>query len=687
MKIKILILLSIITLSCFAQNTDSLKHCGADEMRLKLLQSDEKLKKAILKREEALNSFTKDFQKQSLNKSRQSSYVIPVVFHVIHNYGTENISDAQILDGLRVLNNYFNKNSSDSTQIISAFKPLVADCEIEFRLAQKDPSGNCTKGINRIASSLTSVGDHQVKQLIHWPPHQYLNIYIVANAAGLAGHCIWPTDADTIPQWDGIVIGHNYVGSIGTSTPTTQVTLSHEVGHFFNLHHTWGGNNVPGYYFLPCANPNKDCNIDDEVADTPTTIGWQTCNLNGASCGSTLDNVQNMMEYSYCNRMFTPGQKARMHACLNDTIANRNNLWSQNNLQATGTDGNGSYLCAADFYYTNTNICNGKTVTYTNASYNGTIDSVKWYFQGGMPLQSSLQSVVVTYNSPGLYNVKLVAYANGDSVIKQINELVFVTNANAPAGVMFNEDFEDFTNLRDSSFAVLNSDSLVKWEITNIASSNGLQSLWLDNFNNAPKNKDEIISPTINLSGQNGAGIFFKYAFAQKSSLNNDKLALLISKDCGATWVQRWSKQGINLKTTDSSLQAYTPSQQDWTEVIVTNLPSYFYTDGFKFKFVFESDGGNNIFIDDVNVNFTTSAQQISLSEFKIYPQPASDQLLIENEFPFTYEMYNSLGQFIEKSETMNLKHQINCLNKSKGIYFVKLKIGDNYKVQRIAIE
>ena len=183
---------------------------------------------------------------------------------------------------------------ADTSAIVNAFKSIHADCEIEFRLAKKDPSGNCTSGINRIASPYTYTGTHDVKSLIHWDPTKYLNIYVVANAAGLAGHCVWPSDADTIPAWDGIVITHSYVGEIGTSSTLTRVSLSHEVGHYFNLQHTWGGNNVPGYYFLPCADPNKDCNIDDGVSDTPVTIGWQTCNLNGASCGSTLDNVKNI---------------------------------------------------------------------------------------------------------------------------------------------------------------------------------------------------------------------------------------------------------------------------------------------------------------------------------------------------------------------------------------------------------
>ena len=95
-----------------------------------------------------------------------------------------------------------------------------------------------------------------------------------------------------------------------------------------NLKHPWGDSNDPG---LP-----ENCDMDDGVADTPNTVGWDHCDLNGASSGSPKDNVENFMDYSYCSVMFTKGQKARMIAALDTNIADRNNLWSPNNLIATG---------------------------------------------------------------------------------------------------------------------------------------------------------------------------------------------------------------------------------------------------------------------------------------------------------------------------------------------------------------
>ena len=127
---------------------------------------------------------------------------------------------------------------------------------------------------------------------------------------------------------DGVIALSTYVGSIGTSSPTNSRTLTHEIGHFFNLQHVWGNTNAPG---VACG--------DDGVSDTPITKGWDHCpSSNYDVCNNGVDeNFQNYMEYSYCDVMFTQGQNTRMHAALNSTVQNRNNLWTTNNLIATGT--------------------------------------------------------------------------------------------------------------------------------------------------------------------------------------------------------------------------------------------------------------------------------------------------------------------------------------------------------------
>lgn len=685
MKKKLFFLLAAFyTINVVAQ--ESLKYCGADEMRISTLKQNPKIAQAVIKRDVRLEKFTKQFVSDFYNKKTRSvTYIIPIVFHVIHNYGVENISDAQILDGLDIINKTFRKQLADTASIVSVFKPLHADCEIEFRLAQLDPDGNCTSGINRIASPLTAIGDHSVKSLIHWPPNKYLNVYIVSNAAGLAGHCVWPSDADTIPAWDGIVVGYNYIGSIGASNYTQSVALAHECGHYLNLQHIWGGNNVPGFYYYPCADVNKDCTIDDSVADTPPTIGWQSCNLNGASCGNTVDNVQNAMDYSYCNRMFTYGQKARMQACLNSPIAGRNNLWQTANLIATGVLNSPAPFCNVNFTSNKTVVCSGSSnpITFTNTSYNGSFTSTLWTFSGGNPSSSTANSPVITYTTPGKYDVTLKVVNGNDSAM--ITKPNYVSILPTTGGIYpYTEGFETTTSLDGLEWFSNSFDTINNWQLTNTASYSGTKSIMLNNFNNPMSTKDELYSKIINLSGASALNISFMYAYAKKDSSNSDRLQLYITNNCNNTWIQRVNLVSPALETAAITAIPFVPANSTEWKQASASIPSTYFSPNFRFKFVYTSNGGNNIYIDDINLDVNAGINNMDEinASLKLFPNPASEQInisfLLTVAKKINISIVNILGQTIYNSgKEMYSEGEHNITLNSKGIsagmYFIKI--------------
>ena len=685
------ILTSFFALAINSLFSQALLHCGADEMRIETLKKNPAIAKAVIKRDAQLENFTQTFVQnfqantQAAKTSSAATYIIPIVFHVIHNYGVENISDAQLKDGIDMLNKTFRKQRADTASIVTAFKGIHADCDIEFRLAQKDPNGNCHSGINRIASSLTNLGQHDVKNLIHWPPTQYLNIYVVANIPNLAGHCVLPADADTIPLWDGIVLAHNYVGTIGTSNFTQSVAFAHECGHYLNLLHIWGGNNVPGFYYYPCAVATKDCNIDDLVADTPPTIGWQSCNLSGASCGNVVDNVQNTMDYSYCNIMFTQGQKARMHACLNSPIAGRNNLWQTANLIATGVYTTAP-LCKADFVSNKKVICPTNQVIFTNTSYNGSITSYNWKFEGGIPAISSVANPTVTYSSSGSYSVSLKVKNITDSatVVKQ-NYIAVQTSTGAV--YPFTEGFETITTLNGADWLTNNLDTASTWKITTTAFSSGSKSAMITNFNSPIDGKDELYSRGINLTGATTMSVSFKYAFARKDTSNKDQLQLFVVSPCNGTSIQRFSAIGSLLETVSPKTTAFYPTSiSEWKQVSVS-VPSFLYSSGSRLKFVFSRHGGNNIFIDDINIAIDAGIRDLTedISLLSIYPNPTNDNCTVQFnlQFPKTIaiSVVNVLGQKVMELDKQLFNEGENKLHLktaqlSEGIYFIQLSDG-----------
>ena len=673
-------------------------HCGADEMRINTLKANPKVAEAVIKRDLALETYTQQFTQNFHQKNMAGGmiYTIPVVFHVIHMYGNENISNAQIYDGINVLNKTFRKQSADTASIIAAFKPIHADCEIEFRLATLDPNGNCTSGINRIASPLTATGDHAVKSLIQWDPSKYLNIYVVQNAAGLAGHAVWPADADSIPAWDGIVISHDYVGSIGTSNPTRSVVLAHECGHYLNLHHIWGGNNVPNFYYYPCADPFKDCNIDDLVADTPPTIGWQSCNLSGASCGNIVDNVQNAMDYSYCNKMFTYGQKARMQACLNDTMANRNNLWQPANLIATGVASAPGTLCGVDFTANKKVVCatSNNQITFTNASYNGNFTSIEWTFPGGTPSTSSVANPTITYTTVGKHDVTLKVKNGPDSL--QISKTDFIsvlpTSGNPSP---FSEGFESLSDLNGNEWFSNSFDQDNEWQITSGTSYSGSKSVMINNFSNTQSTKDELISPIIDLTGTNNLAITFKYAFAKKDSSNTDQLQLLVSNNCNNTWTSRLNLTGTNLETAPITTNSFTPSSlSEWKSGYAT-IPNTYLNSSFRMKFIYTSKGGNNIFLDDINIQAQVGIEDIDpVIGLSIFPNPGNEQVNVLFELnqqkKITINIYNILGELIESTtgsySAGEQKISLSTRNYPNGYYTLNLSCDKQVTIQPLII-
>lgn len=267
-------------------------------------------------------SYSKEIQPK-----RGSKYIIPVVIHVLHLNGSENISEAQINNALGHLNADFNRKNSDTSQVVAAYKGKIANMNMEFRLATIDPQGNPTTGIERFETIYTDSGIINTPdvKLNQWPHDKYLNIWVCRNVGGGAAAYSWyPSYAQDFPTYDGIVTEARYFGTIGVANANGRHVMTHEVGHYYNLKHPFDD---------PVA--GTDCG-NDEVEDTPITKS-SGCDLGLSSCNPPIiENVQNFMTGSYCFVMFTEGQRMRVDSTLNSNVGGRRNQWQQSNLIATG---------------------------------------------------------------------------------------------------------------------------------------------------------------------------------------------------------------------------------------------------------------------------------------------------------------------------------------------------------------
>lgn len=268
--------------------------------------------------------FTRAFETATARLGQRTGIVvIPVVVHVVWNQPAENVSDAQIMSQLGVLNADYRRLNADAGSAPAAFQPLAADARIQFQLAVRDPHCQPTTGILRRQTNVSgfpvgntqSAADNPVKFTAlggddAWPRDRYLNLWVCRfQDPDLLGYATFPGYPANV---DGVVMAYTAFGTIGSATPPFHLgrTTTHEVGHWLNLFHSFGNNAVPS------------CSDSDEVADTPNQRGPNLgCpGFPSVSCndGPDGDMFMNYMDYVQddCMVMFSAGQAARMNAAL-----------------------------------------------------------------------------------------------------------------------------------------------------------------------------------------------------------------------------------------------------------------------------------------------------------------------------------------------------------------------------------
>jgi|GEM_PF-2026492 len=363
-------------------------------------------------------------------------YTVPVIFHVLWKehegitYG--DIQASQIDRAIEILNADFNQ-TNDQSFIPQNFLNIAGDSQIKFVLAEKDPNGVCLSeaGISRVESDNVFDGSDvipcgnsygsEMQREFHWPRDKYLNIYLVdyistdedgdceadSDSGSTSGYASFPTDVDQSPSLDGIVLNYRNLGDTGEAVDNNDPSLiSHEVGHWLNLDHTWGQG-----AFGTCGN--------DGIDDTPQTSGNDNddfpnncSNYTNNTCGSD-DNVHNFMDYA-CESMFTNGQVAAMRSVLTSSLSDRNNLWSASNLSAVMDCTGGSCATPSTSEITHTEY---STMIYVYAlSYNGINHQFRYRVNGGswvnLPATNSYYSTITNKQANSTYEIQLQLCGN-----------------------------------------------------------------------------------------------------------------------------------------------------------------------------------------------------------------------------------------------------------------------------------
>ncbi|MBL7827732.1 MAG: hypothetical protein JNJ57_13965, partial [Saprospiraceae bacterium] len=372
----------------------------AQEYFLNLTQADGASNHQLEAYEQDIFQFF-NFRHQKSNNTESGSFAVrtlPVVVHIVHENGVENLSDAQVQQGI----NWLNEALANSGAF---FQGTGADTEIRLCLAQRTPDNQPTNGITHTFSPLTNLEynqeDAQLKNLIRWNPKDYINIWVVKEICHSNGNC---SVAGYTTQWtdhgaadDGIVVEAR---NFGIDINGTALWV-HELGHYFSLYHT---------FYYGCT--NQDCLLQgDKICDTPpdqSTAG-APCDQSVNSCSTDTDSgpfttdqpdmTWNFMDYGNfsCMHDFTADQTVRMNFCLD---GKRNPL-----LKSKGCSLPCLNPVTAAFSYNPLQVQPGQQVQFTNESQGAA--SYVWRING--QVFSSQTSPSYTFNTGGVFVVTLTA--------------------------------------------------------------------------------------------------------------------------------------------------------------------------------------------------------------------------------------------------------------------------------------
>jgi uncharacterized protein YdeI (BOF family) len=619
--------------------------CHAMDVLQNQLQNDPNLANQMQSIEDHTQQFVDDYMR---NGGTEAVVTIPVVFHIVYKNSTENISNAQIQSQIDVLNEDFRKTNTDVTSVPSAFSSLVADAEINFCLAQRDPNGNATTGIMRYSSTRTSSwGTNDAVKITSqggvapWNASKYLNIWICDIGGGILGYAQFPGGSSST---DGVVLDYRYTGRNGSSIAPFNKgrTATHEVGHYLNLRHIWGDAN--------CGN--------DQVSDTPTQ---QTSNggcpaFPHVTCsnGPNGDMFMNYMDYTddACMFMFSAGQKARMQAVL-ASGGSRNALTTSDGCTPVTTVGCGTPASLSASSVTTSSATVSWAAVSGASSYNVRYKTSASSTYTNVSGLTSTSSSLTGLSASTTYNYSVQAVCNGTSGNFATDASFTTTSAT--------------TGCTDSYEA--NESASAGKSITN----NGSITAKIGTSTDKDYFKFTTSSGTTNVR-------------ITLTNLTKDFDVKLLSSSGATTY-----GSGVNGGTTSETIKYNTSTARTYSVYV------------YGYNGVFDASNCYTLTVNTSSTAFRVGGQsddifvpkeQVAALKYILFPNPAKSDLNIafdaaneENMNVMIMDMYGRLVKSADQAMSKSTQMNISLEGLSKGVYSVKVTNGASIEYSRLVVE
>ncbi|MES1217165.1 MAG: M43 family zinc metalloprotease [Bacteroidota bacterium] len=635
---------------------------------------------------------------------------IPIVFHIVMQNPSV-VTDAQIMAQLDTINKDYSGTNGDSVRIPSYFKPFFGKSSINFCLAQRTPTGEPTNGIVRYTSNhapFSNTDNESVKHAFSggadaWDINSYLNVWICDLAGDLLGYGTFPNGSAADNQ--GVVIDFGCIPGGSLNGFNRGKTLTHEIGHYFNLIHTWGDD-------------DGACTGTDDIDDTPN----QANSTSGAPTGVQVDACsptapgymyENYMDYTgdIDLVMFTVLQVDRMEAALNlfrPSLLTSNGCVPailQNNDAQTRSINNPAHRICDPSFIPSVTIFNKGAVTLTSLSINAKIDNGTVVTTNWTGSIASLTSSVISLNSMATPtgNHTLTVYTNnpnGNTDQDNSNDTLTLPIMYFPSmPPPLSESFEGSTFPPDG-WDIVNEDGLLTWQKTTSYSKTGNNSVYKNNYEDDINGQRDLFRlPTINLGTADSAFISFQVAaasYTDPSTVGNlfDTLQVLVSKDCGQTYTSIYKKWGSTLVTREgATTDPFFPTASEWRKDSI-DISAYLNQGDIMLAFQNTTENENNIFIDDVNVRTVNVNPNLKAKGYLVTPNPTNGAVTVQF-YPQPTDLkgiviFSSLGQKV--AETVIATGQANnyytydLSRNAPGVYIIRAFFTDKTVTKKIVL-
>jgi hypothetical protein len=592
--------------------------------------------------------------------------IIPIVFHLVDSaQRLAGITDRDIYEQVEILNRDYGGEKADLYKdvIPSEITGRVGKVSIKFVLARRTPDGALTTGIER---RVNATPDHiNVKAsatggLDAWDVTRYVNVWAGTFSGlenGLLGIATFPFTTGEGAQ--GVVIG---IFTLPLASPTTRgyypdyaegSTLSHEIGHYFYLFHTFGDQTV-------CN--NADFRLQEgwplptgdgpEGDDTPE----ERAGPGNAYFGNPSENYDDgcttlpfgMMYGSFMNYfddralfMFSDGSRKRVEDCINlyrpglltsDGATPPVNVTDafMVNVTPRGIPERRAYMVNNTPF--TANVRNTGTGNLTSATVNVNVDGVNVapvvFPLGLAPGSDTTLSLAPITATPGFHTLTVYTSApNGtsDTFLNNDTLLSYIFIDPGTVTAPFTEDFTSST-FPPAGWQVWNPNGNTTWKKDSVSGFTAIGAATVQNYDYQGYGQlDDLITPAIDLGTSDSASLSFAVAYAVYDAVDVsqwDGLEVYVSGDGGVTYDLVYKKTGNQLKTrVAADLDAFTaePGQTDLWRTEKVNLTPYIIA-GKKMLVKFRNTNafGNNLYIDDISISgghlFKRDAYPISIS-------------------------------------------------------------------------